>query len=82
MAQECRQQAEKAFSPLDKEAWLKLAADTECRALADECFQWARDATTESVRLIYLDIAKGWLELAARQDGGSPTSQPPTDPKH
>ena len=27
MAEECRQKAEKAFSPLDKEAWLKLAAD-------------------------------------------------------
>ncbi len=27
LAEECRQQAEKAFSPLDKEAWLKLAAD-------------------------------------------------------
>jgi hypothetical protein len=27
MAEECRQRAEKAFSPLDQEAWLKLAAD-------------------------------------------------------
>jgi len=27
MAEECRQRAEKAFSPFDKEAWLKLAAD-------------------------------------------------------
>jgi hypothetical protein len=26
-AQECREQAEKAISPLDKEAWLRLAAD-------------------------------------------------------
>ncbi len=26
-AEECRQIAEKAFSPLDKEAWLRLSAD-------------------------------------------------------
>jgi hypothetical protein len=26
-AEECREQAEKAISPLDKEAWLRLAAD-------------------------------------------------------
>jgi len=26
-AEECRQQAEKVLSPLDKEAWLKLSAD-------------------------------------------------------
>jgi hypothetical protein len=26
-AQECREQAAKAISPLDKEAWLRLAAD-------------------------------------------------------
>jgi hypothetical protein len=26
-AEECRQQAEKSVDPIDKEAWLKLAAD-------------------------------------------------------
>jgi hypothetical protein len=26
-AEECRLQADRAFSPLDKEAWLQLAAD-------------------------------------------------------
>ena len=26
-AEECRREAQKAISPLDKEAWLKLAAD-------------------------------------------------------
>jgi len=26
-AEECRKMADKAFSPLDKEAWLQLAAD-------------------------------------------------------
>jgi hypothetical protein len=26
-AEECRQQAEKAVSPLDKEAWLRVAAE-------------------------------------------------------
>jgi hypothetical protein len=27
LTEECRREAEKAISPLDKEAWLKLAAD-------------------------------------------------------
>ncbi len=31
-----------------------MTTAVEYRAMADDCFQWARDATTESVRLIYL----------------------------
>jgi hypothetical protein len=43
----------------------------EYRLMADECFQWARAAKTESVRLAYLEIAKVWLAAAAvRPDGG------------
>ena len=50
-----------------------MSTAAEYRALADECFRWAREATTENVRLVYLDIAKGWLELAAY--GGLPIRQ-------
>jgi hypothetical protein len=57
-----------------------MSTAVEYRALADQCFQWAREAATENVRLVYLDIANGWLELAAH--GGLPTRQPQTDPKH
>jgi len=48
----------------------------EYRLMADECFQWARDAKTNSVRLTYLGIAKIWLEAAVRQDGGLPIPLP------
>ena len=39
----------------------------EYRLMADECFQRARVAKTNSVRLTYLGIAKIWLEAAVRQ---------------
>jgi hypothetical protein len=44
----------------------------EYRLMADECFQWARVAQTDSVRLTYLGIAKIWLEAAVRQHGELP----------
>ena len=47
-----------------------MTTASEYRLMADECFQWARDAKTNSVRLTYLGIAKIWLEAAVRQDGG------------
>ena len=37
--------------------------------MADECFQWARAAKTQSVRSAYLEIAKVWLEAAAARQG-------------
>jgi hypothetical protein len=47
-----------------------MTTTTEYRAMAEECFQWARVATTDSVRSAYLEIAKIWLAMAAvRQDG-------------
>ena len=46
------------------------------RLISDECFLWARDAKTNSVRLTYLGIAKIWLEAAVRQDGELPIPLP------
>jgi hypothetical protein len=37
-AEECRQQAERCVSPLDKEAWLRMAADGT--KLAESAEQW------------------------------------------
>jgi hypothetical protein len=52
----------------------------EYRLMADECFQWARAAKTESVRLAYLEIAKVWLAAAAvRPDGELPIRYPHID---
>jgi hypothetical protein len=44
-AEECRKQAETAFSPLDKEAWLKLAADwlQMVKLIEDREGRWRQD---------------------------------------
>jgi hypothetical protein len=52
-----------------------MTTTTEYRAMADECFQWAREATTHNnnTRSAYLEIAKILLTAAdGRQDGASP----------
>jgi hypothetical protein len=57
-----------------------MTTATEYRAMAEECFQWARAAKTKSVRLAYLEIAKLWLAAAAvRQDGELPIRYPHID---
>ena len=50
---------------------MKTAA--EYRALADECFKWAREARTEEVRASYLQLAQVWLDAASKLDGLPPT---------
>ena len=61
---------------------MKTAA--EYRALAEECFQWARETHDRAVRTGYLGLARVWLDAAAKLDGLpakriAPTSQAPTD---
>jgi hypothetical protein len=55
---------------------MKMAA--EYRALADECFHWAREATDNDVRAGYLALAQVWLDAAAKRDA-LPASAPATD---
>jgi hypothetical protein len=56
-----------------------MTTTTEYRAMAEECFQWAREATTHNTRSAYLEIAKIWLAVAdVRQDGESPIQHPLT----
>jgi hypothetical protein len=54
---------------------MKTAA--EYRAMADECFKWAREAQTDEVRASYLQLAQGWLDAASKLDGLPPTRTPP-----
>jgi hypothetical protein len=57
-----------------------MTTTIEYRAMADECFQWAREATTHNARSAYLEIAKIWLAVAdVRQDGELPTRYPDID---
>jgi hypothetical protein len=54
---------------------MKTAA--EYRAMANECFEWARDAQTDEVRASYLQLAQVWLDAASKLDGLPPTRAPP-----
>jgi hypothetical protein len=40
----------------------------EYRKIAETCYRLAREAKTEADRLALLDLAKGWLEAASRED--------------
>jgi hypothetical protein len=50
---------------------MKTAA--EYRAMAEECFEWAREALTDEVRASYLQLAQVWLDAASKLDGLPPT---------
>jgi hypothetical protein len=45
---------------------MKTAA--EYRAMAEECFEWARETHHHAVRKGYLKLAQVWLEAASRLD--------------
>jgi hypothetical protein len=42
---------------------------TEYRAMADECFKWAREARADEVRVSLLQLAQVWLDAASKLDG-------------
>ena len=54
---------------------MKTAA--EYRAMADECFKWARETQTDEVRESYRQLARVWLDAASKLDGLPPTQSPP-----
>ena len=42
----------------------------EYRERADACLNWAREASTDEVRLACLTLANAWLKAAMSEDGG------------
>jgi hypothetical protein len=46
---------------------MKTAA--EYRAMAEECFKWAREAKEKEVRASLLQLAQVWLDAASKLDG-------------
>ena len=54
---------------------MKTAA--EYRAMADECFKWARETQTDEVRASYRQLARIWLDTASKLDGLPATRTPP-----
>jgi hypothetical protein len=59
---------------------MKTAA--EYRAMADECFKWAREATDNDVRASYLALAQVWLDAAAKLDDLPATRTAPATDEH
>ena len=46
---------------------MKTAA--EYRAMAEECFKWAREAQAKEVRVPLKKLAQVWLDAASKLDG-------------
>jgi hypothetical protein len=61
---------------------LAMKAAAEYRAMAEECFQWAREAKANAVRVSLEQLAKIWLDAASKLDGRPPTriEPAPNDP--
>ena len=61
---------------------MKTAA--EYRAVAEECFKWAREAQTKENRVSLRQLAQIWLDAASKLDGLSATrlaASPDDSPK-
>ncbi len=54
-----------------------MATAADYRKLAEECFEWARQASNETVREHYSSLGRVWLEYAARADTRSAAITPP-----
>jgi hypothetical protein len=52
---------------------------SEYRAMAEECFRWAREAHKEEVRESYMQLAQVWLNAASLVDGAPPIRIPPRE---
>ena len=57
---------------------MKTAA--EYRAMAEECFKWAREARTNETRVSLRQLAQIWLDTASKLDG-PPTHTATPDPR-
>jgi hypothetical protein len=52
---------------------------SEYRAMAEECFSWAREAHTKEVCESYMQLAQVWLNAASFADGAPPIRTAPPD---
>jgi hypothetical protein len=53
----------------------------DCRAKADQYFQWVNDAQTIDERRVYLKLARAWLEAALAEDHAVPAPAMPPAPR-
>ena len=54
-----------------------MATAADYRKWAEECFEWARQASDESVRDQYEKMGQHWVELAARTEALTGLITPP-----
>ena len=53
-----------------------MATVADYRKWAEECFEWARQASDEAVREQYASLGRAWLEYAARADRSGAITSP------
>jgi hypothetical protein len=53
----------------------------DCRAKADQYFQWVHNAQTSDERRVYLKLARAWLEAALAEDDDAPPPALPPAPR-
>ena len=57
---------------------MKTAA--EYRAMAEECFKWAREAQNDEVRVSLKQLAQVWLDAASKHNEGQPPARTQPEP--
>ena len=50
---------------------------SEYRAMAEECFKWAREAKANAVSVSLKQLAQVWLDAASKLDGLPPVPNKP-----
>ena len=53
-----------------------MATVADYRKWAEECFEWARQASDEAVREQYASLGRVWLDCAARAEQPSAITSP------
>jgi hypothetical protein len=56
----------------DEPRGASMKTAVEYREMADECFNWAREARTDEIRASCLRLAQIWLDAASKLDGLGP----------
>jgi hypothetical protein len=59
-----------ATTALHNQPPYRKESSDEYRERADACLNWAREASTDEVRLACLTLASAWLKAAMSEDGG------------
>ena len=56
-----------------------MTTSNEYQRFADECLRWARGAKSDAERKAFLDMARAWIQAAAKMNGLPIDVVPPDD---